>query len=230
VSWRAAGFALVELMVALTLGLLLSLALIQVFLSAKDTYQSQTASAHLQEDARFVLNKLAQDIRMVGTFGCLGSVEDASDKGDFAAAFNAPIRWQPVSQRLTLITTVVDGLQGDPTWTVRTDCSLVATAYSQAKGSGEFSFPVHQQAYAYNAQRSDLTLNDRALVSNVSGFTVLFGVARTPSGTTVTRYVENPGNPALIRSVQITLTLSDPNGRVKDQSFSVVAALRNRLQ
>lgn len=226
---RSEGFALVELMVALTLGLLLSLALIQIFLSAKDTYQSQTASAQLQEDARFVLNKLAQDIRMVGTFGCLASVEDASDKGDFAAAFKAPIRWQPSSRRLTLITAAVDGLQGDPAWTVRTDCSLAATAYSQSKGSGAFSFPVHQQVYAYNAHRSDLTLNDRALVSNVSAFTVLFGVARGLSDPSVARYVENPGNPALIRSVQITLTLSDPAGRVKDQRFSVVAALRNRL-
>lgn len=223
------GFGLIELMIALTLGLIMSLALTQMFISSKDTYLSQTASANLQEDARFVLNKLAQDIRMVGTFGCLASVKDASDKGDFAAAFKTPVKWQPGPRKLTLITANVEKLQSEPTWTIRTDCSSSAIAYSLGKGSGELSFPVQQQAYAYNARRAELTLNNRALISYVSGFDVLFGVARRPFDVSIDRYVENPGDPALIRSVRIDLTLLDPADRVKEQTFSVVAALRNRI-
>jgi type IV pilus assembly protein PilW len=223
------GFGLIELMVAMTLGLVMSLALTQMFISSKDTYLSQTASANLQEDARFVLNKVAQDIRMVGTFGCLASVTDASDNGDFAAAFKAPITWQPGSRTLTLITASVDRFQGESTWTVQTDCSSSAKAYSQSKGAGELSFPVYQQVYSYNARRAELTLNSRALISHVSDFSVLFGVASGPFETSIARYVESPGDPALIRSVRINLTLTDPVERVKEQTFSVVSALRNRL-
>lgn len=223
------GFGLIELMVAMTLGLLMSLALVQLFISSKDTYLSQTASANLQEDARFVLNKVAQDVRMVGTFGCLAAVTDVSDKGDFAAAFKAPITWQPGSRSLTLITAPVDRLQGEPTWTVQTDCSSFAEAFSQDKGTGELRFPVHQQVYAYNARRAELTLNNRALISHVSDFNVLFGVASGRFESAIARYVENPGDPALIRSVRVNLVLADPAGRVKEQTYSVVSALRNRL-
>ncbi|WP_268798101.1 PilW family protein [Pseudomonas huanghezhanensis] len=228
-SRRSRGFGLIELMVALTLSLVMAVALTQMFISSKDTYLSQMASANLQEDARFVLNKLAQDIRMVGTFGCLASVRDASDKGDFAGAFQNPIHWQASAQSLTLVTASVDGQQGEPVWTVRTDCAMAATAYSQGAGVGELSFPVQRHVYAFNARAADLRLNGAALISNVSAFSVLFGVADSPAQRLVSRYVEAPDNPALIRSVRITLTLSDPAQRVKEQTFSMVAALRNRL-
>jgi type IV pilus assembly protein PilW len=223
------GFGLIELMVAITLGLVMSLALTQMFISSKDTYLSQTASAGLQEDARFVLNKLAQDVRMVGSFGCLATVKDASDKGDFAKAFKTPITWQPGTRTLSLITASVDKLQGEATWTVQTDCSSYAEAYSRGRGNGDLSFPVHQQVYAYNPRAAELTLNNRALISHVTNFSVLFGVASGPFDASVTRYAETPDDPALIRSVRIDLTLADPAGRVKEQTFSVVSTLRNRL-
>lgn len=35
--------------------------------------------------------------------------------------------------------------------------------------------------------------------------------------------------PRLIRSVRISMTLADPDGKAADQNYSVVAALRNRL-
>ncbi|RBL66546.1 pilus assembly protein PilW, partial [Pseudomonas sp. MWU13-2625] len=60
------GFGLVEMMLALALSLVLVLGVAQVFIAAKNTYQSQSAAAYLQEDARFVLSKMLQEIRMVG--------------------------------------------------------------------------------------------------------------------------------------------------------------------
>jgi type IV pilus assembly protein PilW len=45
----------------------------------------------------------------------------------------------------------------------------------------------------------------------------------------VVRYDARPSDESLIRSVRILMTLQDPTGRVKDQTYSVVAALRNRL-
>ena len=43
------------------------------------------------------------------------------------------------------------------------------------------------------------------------------------------RYDASPADESLIRSVRIQMTLRDPGGRVQDQLYSVVAALRNRL-
>ena len=77
-------------MVALALGMLLVLAVTQVFLSARHTYLAQHAGAMAQQDARFVLSKIAQEIRMTGMFGCL-----AADRiVDAPAAFQTPIAWQ----------------------------------------------------------------------------------------------------------------------------------------
>lgn len=59
------GFSLIELMLALAITLLLVLGVGQVFIAAKNTHLSQRAAAGMQEDARFVLSKMIQDIRMV---------------------------------------------------------------------------------------------------------------------------------------------------------------------
>ena len=60
---RHAGFGLIELMVALALGMLVVLAVTQMFLSARHTYLAQHAAAIAQQDARFVLSKIAQQSR-----------------------------------------------------------------------------------------------------------------------------------------------------------------------
>jgi type IV pilus assembly protein PilW len=67
------------------------------------------------------------------------------------------------------------------------------------------------------------------LVDNVRAFDISFGVAARLDSTGVVRYETRPADEALIRSVRLRMTLQDPAGRVKDQTYSVVAALRNRL-
>lgn len=67
------------------------------------------------------------------------------------------------------------------------------------------------------------------LVDNVRAFDISFGVAAKPGSAEVVRYDARPGDESLIRSVRILMMLQDPAGRVKDQAYSVVAALRNRL-
>ena len=68
-SPRAAqqGLSLVELMVAIALGLFLSWGAIQAFLSGKQTYSTQQALSRIQENARLVQDFLGFDIRSDGT-------------------------------------------------------------------------------------------------------------------------------------------------------------------
>ena len=71
--------------------------------------------------------------------------------------------------------------------------------------------------------------NNAVLLDNVAAFDVSFGVADSSSTQSVLRYEDSPADVAGIRSVRIALVLRDPGGRVKDQGYNVLVALRNRL-
>ncbi|MBI3546355.1 MAG: PilW family protein [Gammaproteobacteria bacterium] len=68
---RMHGLSLVELMVALTIGLIILAAVSSLFVSSKQTYTTQDSLARLQENGRFALQFLIKDIRLGGYFGCL---------------------------------------------------------------------------------------------------------------------------------------------------------------
>ncbi|MCU1774500.1 MULTISPECIES: PilW family protein [unclassified Pseudomonas] len=231
------GFGLIEMLIALALGLIIVLGVVQTFLAAKNTYVSQNTAAAMQEDARFVLSKMIQELRMVGMFGCLGTITDASSAGDFNAAQITPISWDNSNLKLTLVTADVGGNGGTPTWTVVSDCRNSATAYTglRAAASGQIAFPIRRLIYSFSNNQILMgtgsgTPTQQVLVNNVSAFNVMFGLATSATDVAASSYSANPSDPARIRSVRLSLTLTDPNNRVANQTFNVVAALRNRLQ
>jgi len=67
---RQSGYSMVELMVAIAVGLFLTAGIVQIFVANKQTYRAADASARIQENARFALEILARDIRMAGYLGC----------------------------------------------------------------------------------------------------------------------------------------------------------------
>ena len=230
------GFGLIELLIALALSLVVVLGVAQIFIAAKNTYVSQNTAAAMQEDARFVLSKMIQEIRMVGMFGCLGAITDSSSAGDFNASQTTPISWDNANLKLTLVTADVGGSGGVPTWTVVSDCRNTATAYTGARvpASGELAFPIRRLIYSFSNNQLLMgvgtgTPTQAVLVNNVSAFNVSFGLASSATDVAASSYSSNPSDPARIRSVRLTLTLTDPNNRVRNQTFNVVAALRNRL-
>ncbi|MBV7497261.1 prepilin-type N-terminal cleavage/methylation domain-containing protein [Pseudomonas sp. PDM24] len=230
------GFGLIELLIALALSLVVVLGVAQIFIAAKNTYVSQNTAAGMQEDARFVLSKMIQEIRMVGMFGCLGTIIDASSAVSFNASQITPISWDNANLKLTLVTADVGGSGGTPTWTVVSDCRNTATAYSglRTTTSGQLAFPIRRLIYSFSNNQLLMgsgvdTPTQQVLVNNVSAFKVSFGLASSATDTAASSYSSNPSDPARIRSVRLTLTLTDPNSRVRDQTFNVVAALRNRL-
>ncbi|NJJ55217.1 type IV pilus assembly protein PilW [Pseudomonas sp. SJZ103] len=226
------GFSLVELLLALVVGLVLVLGGSQVLISSRVTYASHQAAMLLQDDARFVLGKMIQDIRQAGMFGCLAPVfiENAPP------AFERPVSWSAgdSSKSLTLVTADVG--DGRPDWTVLSDCTATAQAYSgssPAPAPGQIRFAIRQLTYTFEAGQLKVSTPaapaKAVLVDNVRAFDVSFGVAASPASVRVVRYDAIPTDESLIRSVRIRMTLQDPTGRVKDQTYSVVAALRNRV-
>lgn len=63
------GLTLIELMVAMVLGLLVLLAVIQILVSTRDSHRFQSNLARMQENGRFVVEKMTQAIRMNGFQG-----------------------------------------------------------------------------------------------------------------------------------------------------------------
>jgi type IV pilus assembly protein PilW len=228
------GFSLLELLLALAIGLLLVAGGSQVVISSRVTQASQQAAMLLQDDARFVLGKLIQDIRHAGMFGCLGTalIENAP------AAFDQPVRWSAGngSASLTLVTADIGDVGGKPDWTVLSDCTGTAEAYNGSPPvplPGQIRFGLRQITYTFEAGQLKVSTPaapaKAVLVDNVQAFDISFGVAAKPDSVNVVRYDARPSDESLIRSVRILMTLQDPTGRVKDQTYSVVAALRNRL-
>jgi len=70
-EWRQTGLSLIELMIAMTLGLILTLGVVQIFLGSSQTYRLSDALGKVQENIRFSLGTLQHDARMAGHFGCL---------------------------------------------------------------------------------------------------------------------------------------------------------------
>ena len=203
---REQGFNLLELLLALTLGLVLSLGVSQVAISARTTHASQQAAMLLQDDAPL--------------------------------AFERPISWSvaDASMSLTLVSAEVGADGGKPDWTVLSDCTGSAHAYAGTPppaAQGQIRFAIRQLTYTFEAGQLKVSTPaapaKTVLVDNVQAFEISFGVAAKPDSTHVVRYDPGPADESLIRSVRILLTLQDPAGLVKAQTWSVVAALRNRL-
>lgn len=229
------GFGLIEVMVALVLGLLVVLGVTQIFVSAKQTYQVQDSSAKLQEDARFLLTRLTQDIRMAGMFGCL-SLSSGSVSGTVPSGFSQPIDWDDSTKTLTLYTSVVGGAAAD--WKIVTDCSGSAEIKQGTEAvtlaGGQILLPIRKIEYVYDSNSKVLYIVaggvKQPLISGVDAFNVSFGLAADAASDYASgSYVTTVANSSLIRSVRLQVTLADPTGKARSQMYSAVAAVRNRI-
>ncbi len=64
------GLSLIELMIALLIGIIVLFAVVQVFLASRSSYQLSQSIARNQESSRFAMDFLSRDIRMAGHAGC----------------------------------------------------------------------------------------------------------------------------------------------------------------
>ncbi len=64
------GMSLIELMIAMLIGLVLLLGVVQVFSASSNAYRLAKGMARLQEGGRFASDYLSRDLRMAGHMGC----------------------------------------------------------------------------------------------------------------------------------------------------------------
>ena len=67
---RAHGFSLVELMLALALGVIVTAGIVQLFVGNNQTYALLNGQSRLQESARFSVDFIARSARAAGYLGC----------------------------------------------------------------------------------------------------------------------------------------------------------------
>ncbi len=74
-SGKQSGLTMVELLVAMVLGLILIGGVVQIYLSNNQTYRVTEASSRIQENARFAFRYLTRQVRMAGFSGCAGRLQ-----------------------------------------------------------------------------------------------------------------------------------------------------------
>ncbi|WP_240906019.1 PilW family protein [Thiorhodococcus mannitoliphagus] len=84
------GFSLVELMVAITVGLFLTAGLLQIYLGSKQSYRVTDAISRLQENGRFALEYLARDIRQAGFKSlCVNEIDKSNLLDETSSSYTA---------------------------------------------------------------------------------------------------------------------------------------------
>lgn len=71
------GFSLIELMIAMTIGLIVLGAVGYVFISSRQSFTTTDNMSRMQENARIAIETIARDVRMAGYMGC-GNLKTAS--------------------------------------------------------------------------------------------------------------------------------------------------------
>lgn len=90
------GVTLVELMIAMLLGLLLTAGIIQVFVGNRQTYEFTEGMSRIQESGRMALDMLAYQTRLAGYKGCASEVQLHNnldvDESDLLFGFQHAVR------------------------------------------------------------------------------------------------------------------------------------------
>lgn len=81
-SQKQLGLALVELMVAMLIGLILMGGILQIFSSSRQTHRVHEATARLQESGRMALEVISRDVRMADFWGCASDITNVVNNLD----------------------------------------------------------------------------------------------------------------------------------------------------
>ena len=236
---------LIEIMIALLIGVFLLGGIMLVFISSKQTYRTQENLSRLQENGRFAMEFLSRDIRMAGFWDCMTSNSAVSDVTGTDGASGAPdaITLRGAFARLHA-----------PADACGTAVTTGATAACPQAAAPANFFTDNSSVITYSISGGKLrrvtncTTND--VVEGVENMQILYGVDTDAAGTanfgTPNYYVAanaawTATDWARVVSVRITLTVrtlednvvqaatGNPNGRIT-RNFTTTLALRNRMQ
>lgn len=153
---RQRGLSLIELMVAMALGLVITAGLAYTFWAGRQSYRMQDNLSRIQENARTALDTMAQDLRMAGFIGCPGLGAASPYVTPVVRALTPPVPSFTLANAMT-------GFEAGTGWTNSTGITQVAgsdvVTIQRASGGG---------AYLSSAMAS--SNGDIAIGDNPDGF------------------------------------------------------------
>lgn len=147
---KQSGFSLVELMIALVIGLLLIAGVIELFVGSKQMYRVQDMKARMQENGRYAIHQISSLISHAGYQGCNSLHMEETNVTNFLNnvsnyewSFTVPIEgqnatgttWSPAKQNN------INAAQGSDILTVRAATNLYVEVSSHADKTSPITIP-----------------------------------------------------------------------------------------
>ena len=122
------GLSMVELMVAMTIGLILTASIGYVYLGSRQTFRSMDDFSRIQENYRYAMDQIGMDVRQAGYSGCVNV--SSIDPANPANIPLKPVATHPLGQALRGYTSNV-GWAASPNYVAGTDVLQVTAAMGQ---------------------------------------------------------------------------------------------------
>lgn len=190
-SKKQSGFSIIELMVAVLIGLILIAGTFTIFVANSESFRLQRALSESQEAGRFALDFIAQDLRQAETVDA-GTVVDADeDTGLLADSDSITVNYTPVTEQLDCQGNLKDE---------------ITNHYYVAEDNGVWSLFCD----------GDGGTSGDALVQGVEGFQVQYGLmdpnGRANGTARASLYAESIGASDRVASVRVGLLIRSADG------------------
>ena len=197
---RQRGFTLVELMIAMTLGLLILLAIGSIYIGSRQTFRMQEENARLQETGRYALEVMGRSIRQAGFWNMpINPVATATAFG------GTPVTGADGGAGADTVTVQYDYLAGDRDCE-GTDASSLAVPP-----------PFITDFYSLDAANSELECDgvdvgnvSQPLVADIEDMQILYGID-TNNDQSADQYMATPANWAQVVSARVCVQARSAN-------------------
>ena len=187
VDLKQKGFSLIELMVALVIGLMIIAGVLQVFVGSTITYSMQSGLSKIQENGRFAMSFLTRDLRQAGYTGCTSNSTFANTIRD---ASNAVPSFVDITELVGGQDDVVGtGVQGDPL--AGTD--VIEVRFADVGGGCDIDSH-NPNAASIRCEANHTFKKGDVLVVTDCSHTAVFQQSNTNNNNTVSVIVHNTGS------------------------------------
>ncbi len=215
------GFSLIELMIAMALGLLISAAALQMALTSRDIKKTTDEQSRIQENGRFALFFLSQNIRMasynssdspvaqgkVFWDGACGTFDPCTSDGGNNISDRVAVILDPTNNADCVGTDVGDDVIANVYYVADQDEDGVNSLYCRGYNLADDSW------YSDSAQ---------PLVDGIENMQILYGISNPAANNAITRYVSADQAPSWIDIGGAKVALLVSNGKTTGNSDKAV--------
>ncbi len=226
---RQKGLSLIELMVAIVLGLILINGALEMLLSSRATFRNTDDVSRIQENGRFALDLLARNIRMAGyrnpnngvvdgfffdgACAGIGFAGNCTDDGTDATSDPGYDQFDHIA--VTIDPPPDDGTDVDCTNTAIAATALIANVFYIDDDDGDGINSLYCRGY--NIDTSSWVAGAQPLIDGIDNMQILYGIS---DGTNITRYqpADAVTNWSSIGAVRVSLLVSSGDATGQDIS------------